>query len=274
MGWIRLDVAAFSDRSLRRAGPAGKRAFIAALMLSKSRDWRNNDEPGWLPHREFDGSEVALHWGDPDTPEVVAAYDNGIRVLLSEGIFRSDVGGYWITGWRTYQPDQSALARKRKERREKWKKATDQATASGVSRGVTVCHDASQSDDARHEPSCDVTPRDVDVHVTRRDVDVDGTETETETGRSTDSHSRTRTGTAPELPPGVATFGVYKREPPPPVTSDTLRIVAEEKAKMRSTLAKNNGAAGCISRTPADDGTATTTALGKGTKEGTDGELG
>lgn len=243
MGWIRLDVAAFSDRALRRAGPAGKRAFIAALMLSKERDWRKDDEPGWLPDREFDGAEVALHWSDPETPEIVSEYDRGIRALLAQGILKAADGGYWISGWRAYQPDSTALARKRKERRERWE------ASKNASRDVTGCHGASRdvtvtqpqngpvSRDVTvtHRDIRDVTLRYDDEHddVTRRDVDGDGTATSTSTSRSSDRHPPPASSAPRALPPGVAIQGGYKGlGPPPVVTGESARILAEAKAAL------------------------------------------
>ncbi len=122
MAWIRLDAATFEDRALRRAGMAGKVAFMAAVMLSKERDWMKDERRGWLPAREFDGAEVALHWSD-SSPTAAAVYDDAIRALSAgeHPLLIWDGDGWWVANWDKYQPDPTALARKRKERAERWR---------------------------------------------------------------------------------------------------------------------------------------------------------
>lgn len=126
MAWLRLDAAAFEDRALRRAGMDGKLTFLAAVMLSKVRDWSRDEQRGWIPRKEFDGMEVALHWGDETTPDRIAAYDAAILTLSSgdSPLLTPDQGGagWWVTEWNKFQPDPTALARKRKERAERWKR--------------------------------------------------------------------------------------------------------------------------------------------------------
>lgn len=198
MSWIRLDVAAFQDRALRRAGMHGRLVFMAAVMLSKLRDWAVGDLRGWLPRKEFDGLEVALHWGDATDPENVAKYDAAIAALAAgpDPLLtpETDGSGWWIAGWKKYQPDPSALARKRKERAERWKAAKD---GDGQPEDVTVCHSDKRDKAsagsggkreklrivARHRDDRDVTLRDE----TRRD------EYETKTSTST-SHVSSEEG--------------------------------------------------------------------------------
>lgn len=175
MSWLRLDASAFHDRAIRRTGSHGRRAFIAALMLSRERDWRKGDAPGWLPASEFDPLEIAQHWGERETEANLKAYEQAIEGLAAPGgPFEWDGDGWWLAGWRKYQPDPTALARKRKERVAKWRELkadghSDKAEADSGStqKDVTAGHSDKRDGHA-------VTPTIRDVTTRRRGRD--GTE--------------------------------------------------------------------------------------------------
>lgn len=191
MSWLRLDASAFHDRAIRRAGSHGRRAFIAALMLSRERDWRKDDKPGWLPASEFDALEVALHWGEKDTTANVAAYAKAIETLSEEGgPFRPDGDGWWLGGWSKYQPDPSALIRKRRERAAKFKELSAESHSD-----KTEAVEAKDSHvTAGHSDNRDVTPRNGTVRTRVRD----GTER---------TRTRVRNPTGEREPRGSAAVG-------------------------------------------------------------------
>ena len=120
MSWLRFDPALFHDRAITRAGWCGLEAFIAALALTKERDWQRDERRGWLPRSDFDGAEVARLWHEPPEPAVVAEFDAAILTLATGPnavlIADEDGSGWWIRSWEKYQPDARALARKREQR--------------------------------------------------------------------------------------------------------------------------------------------------------------
>jgi len=223
MGWLRLDAAAFEDRALRRHGMRGRVVFMAAVMLSKERDWTKAERRGWLPAREFDGLEVARHWDDQE-PDAAALYDAMIATLAAgpHALFAADSAGdgWWIAGWEKYQPDPTALMRKRKERARRWKEANRAADVTVTDSDARTENDSSEElgkghvshsdkrdkpnsgfgfyekpadDDARHRDDRDVTLRDDTTRDERRD---ESRATSDETSHVSSPRKKTR-GAAP-----------------------------------------------------------------------------
>lgn len=212
MGWLRLDASAFHDRAIRRTGSHGRRAFIAALMLSRERDWRKQDAPGWLPAAEFDALEVVQHWGERETPANLAAYQKAIEGLASPGgPFEWDEDGWWLAGWRKYQPDPTSLARKRKERADKWKSLKQ------AKNGHSDENEAGSCEGDSHVTGCHCDNRDVTLRdETRRTRVRDGTE-------RTRTRGRIQTGRKEGRGGSVSASAGEPAAPDPPLRGSELR---------------------------------------------------
>lgn len=112
MTWLRLDASTFQDRSIRRTGRAGRLAFVAAITMTKTRDWKHGERRGYLPAKDFLADEIAVWFGeDASDPETVAFYQSGIDALQRENLIEPVEDGWIIPNWTRYQPDPGAAER-------------------------------------------------------------------------------------------------------------------------------------------------------------------
>lgn len=228
--WVRIDAATFQDPDLIDGGFEACAAFIAVLTRAKLMGRRG----GLLTEHDIRPLILARHMAGG--AEQVRLMEVGVARLLESGVLIRHGTSLKIARWWKYQNDPRASIRTKRWRERKKPRARD--TSHNVN-----------GHEAEIRSGTDVTICDVG------DDDVTGrSPVEALRASSTGLSAQER---AARLPPGVAMHGVFRREAPPQATSDTARIIATEKAKMREALERR---------------TAKATALGgEGTEGGHDG---
>ncbi len=218
--WVRVNVRANLDPSIRRSGKFAWQVFETLLRIAKEQG-----RGGLVPQEYLCGEELAfwanLHGFESDLERALSRLvDNGLLEPDEDGALR-------IGSWARYQKDRTAAERKRRQRsRAAERDVTDDEDTERDRRDVTLSRVTPVTQETGETPQCDAVARTSGAtrHDVTRDIrDVTPVTRVTTTGR--DSTVRDIQDVTEEE--GTRAYAREPDPPPPPVRARPVTSLEE-----------------------------------------------